>query len=131
MILGVFCRFSIQNGRFYIGFAIDKRMWFAASKFAVYCGGKNNIIINLTMFLPFGLATAFLAKKHKLLKALIFGFLASLTIEFLQFALPINRTPELFDVAANTLSSVMGAIYCYIILFIKKFVDKIKLKSAK
>ena len=73
-----------------------------------------NVIGNVLIFIPFGLLLPYLLKsKYKL--TVLYGFLFSVSIEFLQ--LFSNRTSELADIIFNTLGVSIGFI---IYLLLKK-----------
>ena len=70
-------------------------------------------IENLAMLMPLGAMTMqnqkAKGKNFSILKGLGVGFLAGLSIESLQFILPVNREPDVFDIMMNTLSCGFGA----------------------
>ena len=72
------------------------------------------------MLFPIGAFVLSQTQKKTLLKTILTALLVSVIIEFLQFALPINRTTELFDIVLNTLSGVIGYAYFYLLLKVFK-----------
>ena len=83
--------------------------WFDIS-FLVFDFDLDNIIINLSMFLPLGFIVYVFANKNHFSKTIIFAFCLSLFIEFYQFVLPIYRFTELTDIAFNIISGLISAI---------------------
>ena len=87
--------------------------------------GKANIFLNLVMLFP---VSAFLFSqeyKNVFLKTIIFSFCISLTIEFLQFVLPVNRCTEIFDICLNIFSGIIGYLFFECInIFIIKVIKK-------
>lgn len=82
--------------------------------------GKANILLNIVMLFP---VSAFLfsqSYKNIFLKTIIICFIISVSIEFFQFVLPINRCTEIFDILLNILSGIMGYIYFKIVYIINK-----------
>ena len=79
---------------------------------------KTDLLINLAMMFPIGFAVS--AKNSNqsplktILKGLAIGALLGLSIELLQFALPINRNPSLSDIVLNGVSGAIGGIGCAI-----------------
>lgn len=73
----------------------------------------TDFLINIALTFPIGYATATITKDkgpvNSILKGLAVGFLAGLTIELLQFALPVDRSPSLSDIVLNSLSGVIGS----------------------
>lgn len=70
-------------------------------------------IENLAMLMPLGAMTTQNQKANgkslSILKSLGIGLLAGGAIEAMQFILPINREPDVFDIMMNTLSCGFGA----------------------
>ena len=80
----------------------------------------RDIVINIFMLVPIGLATYNLSNKHRLLKAILFGLLTGAFIETMQFILPIARSPQLTDIILNTISSLIGAVYALVLSKLKR-----------
>ena len=78
------------------------------SLLCVVCGwrGTSDAILNVVLFVPFGLALGALGGTAR--RALAVGFAFSLAIELLQFVVP-NRNPGLGDLIYNALGSALGA----------------------
>lgn len=109
LFVGVFGKIGIgQNVTISFDFSHNA---FDPSKFLLYDFGVQNILINIFMFFPISMLVFCTQKKNILLKTIIFGFLLSVFIEFMQFALPISRSVELTDVLFNTLSALLS--YCF------------------
>lgn len=122
LCIGVFSEIEITKQSIIFNFEININYCFNVDKFLLWGFGLSNILINITMFIPFGMFIYYITKQRFWLTILI-GFLSSLAIEFLQLALPIIRNAELFDIIANTISCAIGAIYCLVII---KVINKIK-----
>ena len=70
----------------------------------------KNTILNVFLFVPLGLLLPFLWKKYQSYKnSIVFGFMLSLSIEFLQIL--TYRATDINDIIANTLGTMLG---CYI-----------------
>ncbi len=94
--------------------------WFSMS-FLGFDFSITNTLINLALLFPIGFIIFTFAKKHKLLKTILFTFIISVFIELYQFILPVPRTTELTDILFNTLSGLISGLYC---LFLEKITRK-------
>ncbi len=74
----------------------------------------NSIGMNILLFVPFGFFL-FLMIRQEIITVL-FAFLFSATIEFLQYALPIGRISNVDDVILNTLGGIIGMLVGVIVL---------------
>ena len=76
---------------------------------------KFDLLINLFMLIPVGIFVTMLSKNAKwwqiLLKSALFGLVAGVSIETLQFILPVVRSVQLSDALLNCASAVIGALY--------------------
>ena len=76
----------------------------------------SDFLINIAITYPLGYTIAIVnnktSTKNRLLNGLMFGFCAGLTIELLQFCLPIDRYPGISDIIFNSLSGLIGASSC-------------------
>ncbi len=83
---------------------------------------------NIIMLLPLGTCVAAL-KQCKLWKCMVYaffiGFGVSFCIEFIQYATPLYRFPQLSDLIFNTLSCMLGALYTIGIIKLKEKILKI------
>src|SRR5438309_7797764 len=76
----------------------------------------RDILVNLLLFVPFGFGVAGMMRERAapqlqaILVALASGCLLSLGVETAQCWLP-TRDPSLVDVAANTISAALGAVW--------------------
>lgn len=68
--------------------------------------GDIEYILNVVMFIPFSLSL-FLGKRRISL-AILAGILVSLSIETLQYILPIGRFASVNDLVLNTMGTVIG-----------------------
>ena len=93
--------------------------WFSMN-FAFWGNGLFNYLSNLTMFLPLGIFVFNLREKKKYISTIVLAFLLSITIEVLQFVLPIARTTELADIVLGTISGIVSASFCKVFYSIKK-----------
>ena len=72
---------------------------------------KIDFFINITMLIPIGLVVVYFSKRKpfsKLLILTIVGLVMGLTLECLQFVLPVYRSVQLSDVILNTISVFLG-----------------------
>lgn len=77
-----------------------------------------NVIGNILLFVPLGFGIPLFFKNHnKLSKVMFYGFLASLSIEILQYLTCTNFT-DIDDIIFNTLGAVLGFIIFNICIFI-------------
>ena len=82
-----------------------------------------DILINLFMLIPIGMAIAFLKKTSYLKSLLIFalvGLICGFAIELTQFILPIQRSVQLSDVIFNMISVLIGGIIGKLYLILLK-----------
>lgn len=79
-----------------------------------------NVIGNILLFIPLGFCIPlFFNKKNKIHKIVLYGFLASLTIELIQLFTPNNFT-DIDDIIFNTFGTVIGLIIFNIFYMIFK-----------
>ncbi len=78
------------------------------------------LILNVSLFVPLGLAMPFLCKKTSLLKVSLTGLSMSFIVEFVQFF--IGRSCETDDLLCNTLGVVVGYL---LYLLLKKLFPKL------
>ena len=71
---------------------------------------------NIVLFIPLGVFSAIYFRKHKVIYSLLSGFLVSLIIEILQYALH-RGCAETMDVICNTIGALIGAVLT--VLFMK------------
>ena len=115
LFVGVFGKVDIDTQNISITFE-SNNSWFIASHFSWFSFDTINILLNLFMLFPLGAIVLASTKKHAFLKTVAFSFCTSLFIEFMQFALPINRTVEVTDLLYNTLSGIIGFLFFWLIL---------------
>ncbi len=84
----------------------------------IFSGTLGDIAINIVLLFPLG-ATINVFSKGSLgkivLKCAIVGCVIGLLIECSQFVFPVTRSVQLSDVILNTLSTVLGGLYYYLI----------------
>ena len=119
LFVGTLTLFSKSGDTITFTFNFSSTDWFS-SYFIWGSFGKLNILINLLMMFPVGYVVFTFSKKHKFLKTIIASFLLSVTIELLQFILPIYRNTEVLDIALNTISGIISATYCWLLSKISK-----------
>lgn len=86
----------------------------------------KDIIINVFMLIPVGVAFYNFASKHKLLHSFLSALIISCLIEILQLILPIARTPQLTDIILNSISGLLGGVFALLLAKIKN-----RAKSSK
>ena len=113
LLCGVLSKYKISGENYILYFdfqyytekAINWRFWNV---------GVVDLIINIVMLIPIGQVVAYFAKtesRFKVLGALaLVGLGVGLTIETLQYVLPINRSVQVSDVIFNTISVVLGGL---------------------
>ncbi len=78
---------------------------------------------NIILGLPLGTCVVIL-KQNKFWKCMIYaffiGFGVSFGIEFIQYATPLYRFPQLSDLIFNTLSCMLGALYTFGLMKLKE-----------
>ena len=87
---------------------------------------KKDILLNLSMFVPFGFFIAGLFNKFRVLKTFSIGVVSSIFIESVQYFLPTVRTAQLTDIILNSISCLIGAILFVLFFCLKKKVHKKK-----
>ncbi len=78
------------------------------------------LLLNVVLFVPLGLAMSFICKKSSLLKIFLAGLSISFIVEFVQFF--VGRSCETDDLICNTLGTVVGYL---LYLLIKKLFPKL------
>lgn len=134
LVIGVFGVLDI--GEKYISFHFDfSHEWCAKTiNFSLSNIGKFDLVINLVMLFPAGMFILFLARHKKwwvkLLLLVCIGLAIGISIETLQFILPISRSVQLSDALLNMVSVFVGGLiawgYLWIIskIFRKKAIDE-------
>ncbi len=94
--------------------------WFANEfDWNVWGIGWRDFAINLALMFPVGTFCVMFFEKHPLVCAFAIALCLSALVEFLQFALPIARNPQLSDIIFNALSAYLGALYALGLLKLK------------
>ena len=89
----------------------------------------DDLILNIVMFVPLGLALPFVLKRPNIGKAALIGLGCTFTIEFLQGFIT-DRIGCLTDLFTNTLGAVIGyLLYLIMKLIFPKFTEKCKTKT--
>ncbi|SDK35628.1 VanZ family protein [Lacicoccus qingdaonensis] len=74
----------------------------------------NSLLMNIILFIPFGLFLYILTRKPFLTTVL--ACLMSISIEVLQYVLPIGRISNIDDVILNTLGGIIGMLCGVLVL---------------
>lgn len=122
----VFGNVSFKNGNIVLTLQTNNK-WFSM----IFLWGSfsvTNILLNIFMLFPVGAFCLCNFKKHTFIKTLLISFVISVTIELLQFVLPVNRSTEILDVILNTLSGAIGYLYFYLVF---KFSNNYKANLLK
>lgn len=81
------------------------------------------LLLNVSLFVPLGLAAPFISKKSSFLKVAVTGLSLSFLIEFIQIF--IGRECEMDDLICNTLGAIIGYLmYLLLRRLFPKFVEK-------
>lgn len=88
--------------------------WFSKSFSTTFYGDDTfHTILNALMLSPIGIMSVqhskASGKKHSLARGIILGLITGTAIETLQWALPIARTPDVYDILLNTAGASLGA----------------------
>lgn len=114
LILGVFTNVDFNSSN--VSFTLLITSDWANNTINIAYFNFISILINLFLLFPLGVILSFLFKSNKkFYKIILFGIFTSISIEFLQFLLPIIRYPELLDVLTNTISVILGYLYYLVI----------------
>ena len=108
---------------FFKDFTVQERFNFYLVPFKDYIEGPflsqiDNIIqddiLNICLFIPFGLYLAFFIKKNRFLKVFLFSFIFSSFFELFQLYSLIGSFATK-DIITNTLGGCIGALLCFLI----------------
>ncbi len=127
LLMGVWGKIDIN--RDYISFAFDfSGSWCAKSINLSFDNlSKLDIVINLLMLIPVGIFSFYAIKKYNVALRLLFvtaiGLCCGAMIELTQFVLPVPRSVQLSDVIFNGISTLIGALICWLYSII---IDKIR-----
>lgn len=81
------------------------------------------LLLNVALFVPLGLAAPFISKKSSFFKVAVTGLSLSFLIEFIQIF--IGRECEIDDLICNTLGAIIGYLmYLLLRKLLPKFVEK-------
>lgn len=80
----------------------------------------NNLVMNIVLFVPFGFFVYLMTKKEWLTS--MFGCLFSISIETIQYILPIGRTTNIDDVILNVTGTLVGIILAYFFRKLEYFI---------
>ena len=100
--------------------------WMFHSRFVII-----ELVVNVALFVPLGLALPFVWKRASLLKTAIVGFACSFLIEFVQCFI-VNRDSNIDDLICNTLGAVVGnLLYMLIKKLFPGFTEKAKASAGE
>ena len=74
----------------------------------------NSLVMNIILFIPFGFFVYILSRRPLL--ATVLACLMSISIEVLQYVLPIGRISNIDDVILNTLGGIIGMLAGVLVL---------------
>ena len=106
---GVLLEITISNHTVYFSLTITDN-WFS-NKLSLAFFDPLSVLINIFLLFPIGYLIPCLIYKHKLIRVILSSLFISIFIEFLQFSLPIKRSPEVLDVLNNLISGILGYLY--------------------
>jgi len=112
LFMGVLLDISIHDSTIYFS-VLTTNKWFS-NKLVIANFAPFGVLVNLFLLFPFGFILPII-KHLTFYKVLLLGFLLTLTIEILQFMLPIIRYTELLDIINNTISVILGYQYYLLI----------------
>ncbi|WP_082220411.1 VanZ family protein [Domibacillus robiginosus] len=75
-------------------------------------GSYLNIVGNIVLFLPYGLALGLIFTRGRLIKVGASGAIFSVVIELIQLFVP-NRWTDIDDVLLNTFGSLLGGAFAF------------------
>ena len=102
---------------------IKERFIYATSYFAWHDGDIKSTVLNVLVFVPFGILMPIIRSKFTPFSTTILAFFSTLAIESLQMILAFGYFTYV-DLICNTLGAVLGLIVFK--LFVEKLRDKIK-----
>lgn len=114
LFVGTAGKVSLKNNTLNIYFNFSGN-WFSLY-FLWFSFSKTNALINLFLLFPVGYLVYTFCEKHKFIKTILLALAISLFIEIYQWVLPIHRNTELSDILFNTISGLVSAIYCNLLL---------------
>ena len=88
--------------------------------FSLYTDSVRDVIINTTMFVPFGFYVCSLFKEYAIMKTVITGIATSTFIEISQYFLPGVRSAQFSDIIMNIASCLIGALAFSVFYIIRK-----------
>lgn len=83
-------------------------------QFATLRGIVNSLVMNIILFVPFGFFLYIMTRRALL--TTVFACLMSISIEVLQYVLPIGRISNVDDVILNTLGGIIGMLCGVLVL---------------
>ena len=119
LFVGTAGKISLKNNILKINFNFTKE-WFSLY-FLWFSFSRTNLLINLFLLFPVGYLVYTFCEKHKFIKTILLALLISVVVEIYQWVLPIHRNTELSDILFNTISGLISAIYCNLLLKLGAF----------
>lgn len=125
LFFGVFAKVGIGK-KITVSFYTIEKGARRAFNYMIYTFSLRDVIINITMFVPFGFFVCSFFKEYGTLKTAGIGLVTSIFIEAVQYFLPGVRMSQMSDILLNTTSTFIGAVAFAVLLLIKKKIFKNK-----
>ena len=119
LFVGTAGKVSLKNNTLIISFNFSGN-WFSLY-FLWFSFSRTNLLINLFLLFPVGYVVFTYSEKYQFLKTILLALLISVVVEIYQWVLPIHRNTELSDILFNTISGLISAIYCNLLLKLGAF----------
>lgn len=100
----------LDSREFMSQMTLAERIFFSAGRFAG--SEKNDILINISIFIPFGLLVPFLNKSQTYIKSALAGIGLTLLVEISQLLIPIGGFTYI-DIINNSIGTFIGIIIHY------------------
>lgn len=123
LFFGVFAKIGIGQKITVSFYSVDIHARKAFNYF-IYTFNLRDVIINITMFVPFGFLICAFFKEYGILKTAGIGLLTATFIETVQYFLPDVRMSQMSDILLNTTSCFIGALAFAAMMFLKKKIQK-------
>ncbi|MGD6803186.1 VanZ family protein [Rossellomorea vietnamensis] len=83
----------------------------------------RNLLANIVLFIPFGFFYSWWIRNRKwrLIKTTLAGSLLSVTVEVIQYLVPLGRSTDIDDWMMNTSGSLLGGLLFLLFIIVFKF----------